>query len=216
MQTKAVTILGMCISFLLIANNSQCAFKTLVSIPVCPVNTEYTLTHIGFSEIQTSSPIPQPVLIKCERTKVLIIQKKYNVSKRVAGIKKQQRNSISDEECLARIIYYEARNQSTKGKMAVADVTLNRTMSPDFPDSVCGVVTQDKQYSGFRIHSIIHTTSQAQKAWDESKRIAAIAIDNRNTVLDSSVLYFHTTHVNPSWKKKMRRVARIDDHVFYK
>ena len=38
------------------------------------------------------------------------------------------------ETCLALAIYWEARNQSTIAKVAVAEVVLHRTMSEIFPN----------------------------------------------------------------------------------
>ena len=50
-------------------------------------------------------------------------------------------------ECMAKNIYFEAAIESTAGKMAVAQVTLNRVRSPYYPNSVCGVVKQGKHYA---------------------------------------------------------------------
>ena len=44
-------------------------------------------------------------------------------------------------------IYFEAGNQSLSGKEAVALVTLNRMRASNYPDTVCGVVYQRKQFS---------------------------------------------------------------------
>jgi spore germination cell wall hydrolase CwlJ-like protein len=44
--------------------------------------------------------------------------------------------------CLAQNIYYEARSEEFDGKVAVAQVTLNRANSGKFPDTICGVVHQ--------------------------------------------------------------------------
>ena len=44
--------------------------------------------------------------------------------------------------CLALNIYFEARNQPTSGQIAVAEVTLNRVASRNYPNTVCGVVHQ--------------------------------------------------------------------------
>jgi len=44
--------------------------------------------------------------------------------------------------CLAQNIYFEARAESIQGKTAVANVTLNRVKSADFPNTYCGVVQQ--------------------------------------------------------------------------
>ncbi len=45
-------------------------------------------------------------------------------------------------ECLTRNIYWEAASEPFEGKVAVAQVTLNRMQSGKFPNSVCGVVYQ--------------------------------------------------------------------------
>lgn len=48
--------------------------------------------------------------------------------------------SDKDVECLARNIFYEAGGESREGKIAVAQVTLNRAQDPRFGRSVCEVV----------------------------------------------------------------------------
>ena len=55
-------------------------------------------------------------------------------------------NESEDLICLAENIYWEARNQSLEGKLAVAHVTINRVKSNKFPNNVCGVVKQTKFY----------------------------------------------------------------------
>ena len=45
-------------------------------------------------------------------------------------------------DCMASNIYFEASTQSRVGKIAVAQVTMNRVRSPEFPNSVCEVVYQ--------------------------------------------------------------------------
>ena len=45
-------------------------------------------------------------------------------------------------ECLIQNIYFEASTQNEYGKIGVAQVTLNRVDSPDFPNTICGVVHQ--------------------------------------------------------------------------
>ena len=44
--------------------------------------------------------------------------------------------------CLALNIYFEARNESIAGQIAVAEVTLNRVASKNYPNNVCGVIYQ--------------------------------------------------------------------------
>ena len=45
-----------------------------------------------------------------------------------------------DAHCLAQNIYFEAGNQPLAGKIAVANVTLNRVEHDKFPNNVCDVV----------------------------------------------------------------------------
>ena len=45
-----------------------------------------------------------------------------------------------DTTCLALNIYFEARDQTVKGQMAVALVTINRVTSKRFPNTICKVV----------------------------------------------------------------------------
>jgi spore germination cell wall hydrolase CwlJ-like protein len=48
--------------------------------------------------------------------------------------------SDKDVECMAKNIFYEAGGESREGKIAVAQVTLNRAQDPRFGRSVCEVV----------------------------------------------------------------------------
>ena len=55
-------------------------------------------------------------------------------------------------ECMSKNIYFEAALESTAGKMAVAQVTMNRVRSIKYPNTVCGVITQGKHYTnGFPV-----------------------------------------------------------------
>ena len=53
----------------------------------------------------------------------------------------------NDKECLARAMYFESNRSSREGMMAVGTVVMNRVKSDDFPDTVCGVVGQKKQFA---------------------------------------------------------------------
>ena len=48
----------------------------------------------------------------------------------------------AERDELAAIIYLEARGEPAEGQQAVAEVVLNRVVSPDFPDSVSEVLHQ--------------------------------------------------------------------------
>ena len=49
-------------------------------------------------------------------------------------------------ECMIKNLYFEAAVESTAGKLAVAQVTMNRVNSERYPNTVCKVITQGKHY----------------------------------------------------------------------
>ena len=57
--------------------------------------------------------------------------------------------TAKDVKCLATAIFHEANAESVKGQIAVANVIMNRVESKDFPNSVCGVISQKSQFSWY-------------------------------------------------------------------
>ena len=49
-------------------------------------------------------------------------------------------------DCLAKNIYFEARNENIDGKLAVGLVTINRVLDPEFPETICDVVWQKRRH----------------------------------------------------------------------
>jgi spore germination cell wall hydrolase CwlJ-like protein len=122
--------------------------------------------------------------------------------------------------CLAKNIYYEAGLESFEGKVAVAQVTINRTEDSKFPKTICGVVHQKTQVANRVICQFSWVCNPVSKIkyvsdrWKDSLNIARDVVHNdlRLEELDGA-LYFHNTHVRPNWG--LERVARIGGHIFY-
>lgn len=53
-----------------------------------------------------------------------------------------QSPTASDEQLIARAINGEARGEPYEGQVAVGAIILNRVQSPDFPNTVAGVIYQ--------------------------------------------------------------------------
>ncbi len=54
-----------------------------------------------------------------------------------------------EQRCLSEAVYFEARSESETGQAAVAQVVLNRVKSGLYPQSICGVVYQNRhRYMG--------------------------------------------------------------------
>ncbi|VWX53714.1 Hydrolase [Novosphingobium sp. 9U] len=119
----------------------------------------------------------------------------------------------SEMRCLAGAIYFEARGESLEGQLAVGRVVVNRSKSGRFPASYCGVVYQPSQFSFVRGRSMpaVRTASQD---WREAMAIARIADQGSWSSEAPNALYFHAARVSPNWR--LTRLARVDNHVFYR
>jgi spore germination cell wall hydrolase CwlJ-like protein len=114
--------------------------------------------------------------------------------------------------CLAKNIYYEARGEPMRGKIAVAQVTLNRvTHRTEFQSSICGVVYAKDQFSWTNER---HKEPRGE-AWREAKDLAKAVVDGNVHLPDFKALYFHNLTVKPRWRKTKELVARIGNHIFY-
>ena len=141
--------------------------------------------------------------------------------KRKTALKKIETQNIHlannrELKCLADNIYFEAGNQSTQGKLAVAAVTINRVKSPKFPKSVCSVVYQrTKRVCQFSWVCEGKKTVRSAQQYSESKKVAEkVLLSGANHgILGRNVLFYHADYVNPRWN--LRRVAKIGDHIFY-
>lgn len=124
--------------------------------------------------------------------------------------------------CLAKNIYYEAGLETYEGRVAVAQVTVNRAENGKFPDSICGVVHQKTRVTSGRFicqFSWVCDSSRKKIDYDSPRWFNSIEAA-KDVILDgtrlahlSDALYFHNTHVTPRWG--LERVARIGGHVFY-
>jgi hypothetical protein len=115
--------------------------------------------------------------------------------------------------CLAGATYFEAKSESLSGQLAVARVIVARSKSGRFPNSYCGVVFQPSQFSFVRGRSM-PAISKGSKQWKNAVAIAQIAHANSWASPVEGALFFHAAYVSPGWK--LRRVGRIDNHVFYR
>lgn len=125
-------------------------------------------------------------------------------------------------ECLTKNIYWEAAGEPFEGKVAVAQVTLNRVDDGRFGKGVCGVVYQK---------NIIYEKVICQFSWvcegthkikpvyaamyKESEEVAKkVLLENFRLPSLSNAMYYHATYVQPGWRKQ--KIAQIGQHIFYK
>ena len=124
-------------------------------------------------------------------------------------------------ECLTRNIYWEAALEPFEGKVAVAQVTLNRMQSGKFADSVCGVVYQKNvfyekvvcQFSWYCEGN--HKMKPVHKPlWRESEEVAKkVLLEGFRLPSMKNALYYHADYVNPGWQ--LPKIDQIGRHIFY-
>lgn len=117
-------------------------------------------------------------------------------------------------DCLARNIYHEARGEPIAGQAMVGYATLNRVDDPRWSDNVCDVVYQPRQFSWTTDPKPIKN----KEAWNESKEIARILIENHTGAEGHGVNHYLRCDVRNKvdWWRSMVFLGRIGDHCFYR
>ena len=125
-------------------------------------------------------------------------------------------------ECLAMNIYREAGHENFEGKVAVAQVTMNRASHPSFPKDICAVVYQksvimDKVVCQFSWYC--ETSPRARPvnntAYNESMAVAKkVLLEGFRLDVMKEALYYHANYVNPRWN--LEKIGSIGNHIFYK
>lgn len=130
---------------------------------------------------------------------------------------------VSDKElwCLATAIYFEARGESYRGQVAVAQVVLNRVKDHRYPDTICGVVYQNQsrrnscQFS-FACDGVPETIND-RTSWAQAEDIASRFTAGQLYLTEvGDATHYHATYVRPAWAPRMSKVTQIGLHVFYK
>jgi spore germination cell wall hydrolase CwlJ-like protein len=125
-------------------------------------------------------------------------------------------------ECLALNIYREAGHESFEGKVAVAQVTMNRVAAGNFGADVCGVVYQKNvvmdrvicQFS-WACDSVHRNRPINKAAYTESYEVAKkVLLEGFRLNILNDALFYHAEYINPRWA--LDRVGQIGQHIFYK
>lgn len=119
------------------------------------------------------------------------------------------------QECMAKNIYFESRGEVIQGQIAVAHVTVNRVKHENWPDTICEVVYQDKQFSW--THQIEDQTPKDERLWEQALIIARDVMIGNTDDPSKGAVFYHANWVNPSWsKEKSLKVSKIiGAHIFY-
>lgn len=116
--------------------------------------------------------------------------------------------------CMTMGIYQEARSESLIGQLLVAETIMNRVKSPNFPNNVCAVIKQHKQFSFYNdITNDNQLAVNEPNAWDLAGRLAKNALKG-NTSYGTGCFY-NTTNISPKHTHKYEIYAVEGAHRFF-
>ncbi len=133
-------------------------------------------------------------------------------------------------DCLSRAIYYEARSESRRGQLAVAEVVLNRVAHRLYPNNVCAVVYEgtDREtglsWRGNQESCQFSFTCDGSEArrppdgeqWEVAQRVAAHALMGLSSSVTGEATHYHANYVNPYWAPRLVHTQTIGAHIFYR
>lgn len=117
------------------------------------------------------------------------------------------KQSSSDLYLLAKCVYAEARGESYQGQVAVAAVILNRVKSPDFPNTIAGVIYQPWAFTAVHDGQInlepnqtaYNAARDAMNGWDPTY---------------GCLYYYNPVTATSKWIYSRQKVVTIGKHVF--
>ena len=131
-------------------------------------------------------------------------------------------------ECMSKNIYFEAAMESTAGKLAVAQVTMNRVNSPQYPNTVCKVITQGRHYkNGFPVKDRcqfswycdgkLDVPPTTGSMWKDSQEVARYVLSTPDLMdITDGATHYHADYISsPRWADPRRKTAEIDTHIFF-
>lgn len=126
----------------------------------------------------------------------------------------------AEYDCLTQAIYYEAGHEVPEGKLAVAEVIMNRVADHRYPNSVCDVVYQGAtrttgcQFT-FTCDGALRRKPQPEE-WAKARMAAAHVLMGLNDRSTGSATHYHATYVDPIWNVGLVRTNKIGAHIFYR
>jgi spore germination cell wall hydrolase CwlJ-like protein len=139
----------------------------------------------------------------------------------VTTFPKEPEYSSRELWCMATAIYFEARGESYRGQVAVAQVVMNRLKHPLYPKTICGVVFQGEskrnacQFS-FACDGRPETVTD-KKSWAQAQEIAEKVTTGELYLAEvGKATHYHASYVYPDWAPRLKRVTKIGLHIFYR
>lgn len=127
---------------------------------------------------------------------------------------------LNEYACMVEAIHFEAKGETYEGKVAVGHVIMNRVASSRFPDTICGVVKQDYQFSyrnGGAKPVIDVTNSIEERSLHETAKVAFLVVNGTLDAHDHGCDHYYAHNkVEPYWVSAAKYETIVGNHTFVK
>ncbi len=132
---------------------------------------------------------------------------KLGISKPTSSESNNASYTDSDVYLLAKTIHAEARGESYIGQVAVGAVILNRVKSPEFPNTISGVVYQPWAFTA------VHDGQINLEPNEQSIRAAKDALNGWDPSY-GCLFYYNPDKATSQWIFTTQTVTQIGSHIF--
>ena len=128
----------------------------------------------------------------------------------------------AEHRCLTEVIYYEARGESERGQLAVAEVVLHRLAAGGYGKSICQVVYEgSSRDTGCQFSFTCNGDMDRPRetlAWNKAGDVAAKILTREIELPDATdgATNYHAVWVSPVWAPTLKKTTRIGNHIFYR
>ena len=117
-------------------------------------------------------------------------------------------SSLTERDCLVRAMYFESNRSSHDGLMAVGTVVMNRVNSQRFPNTICGVVSQPRQFAP----GVVTRRLDPRQAGAAERAADAVMRGERYAPIGKAMHFHMASYKNPY---PARYVAVAGGNAFY-
>lgn len=187
--------------------------ETAKSVNVKPVLSENgeIIFEPGTGDFEQPMPEPDPQITEAPAIPAVVrgagsLRQLVRAQETSGGLDKQT-------QCLAGAVYFESKSEPLAGQLAVAKVVMERAKSSRFPNTLCGVVYQKRQFSFIR-NGRMPRINKGHRQWRNAVAISKIALNEAWDSKMEGALFFHAKYVNPKWR--LKRMGSVGAHIFYR
>jgi spore germination cell wall hydrolase CwlJ-like protein len=127
----------------------------------------------------------------------------------VSGCGRRERIATSELECMERAMFFESIRGSRDGLIAVGSVVMNRVASPDYPNTVCGVVGQENQFAPG-----VMTRAMEGRGGDLVREAARAVLAGERHPMIGNAQFFHAATYRAGYNN-MHYVVTTGGNAFY-